>query len=142
MAEVIGSAIALQLLFHIPLFYGVLITGAGCALILLLQRWGFRYVEALVIALIGTILVMFSVQVFLSHARVTWTALSSLIIPVIADHHQSRDAVYRDWDSGCDGDAAQSLSAFIDCAEPALQAHAGRASARRFTWRMWIRRVR
>jgi manganese transport protein len=66
LAEVIGSAIALQLLFHIPLFYGVLITGLDVLLILLLQRWGFRWVEALVIALIGTILVMFGVQVFLS----------------------------------------------------------------------------
>src|ERR1700694_4966446 len=59
MAEVIGSAIALQLLFHIPLFNGVLITGLDVLLILLLQRWGFRYIEALVIALIGTILGMF-----------------------------------------------------------------------------------
>ena len=56
LAEVIGSAIALQLLFHIPLFYGVLITGLDVLLILLLQQWGFRYVEALVIALIGTII--------------------------------------------------------------------------------------
>ncbi len=56
LAEVIGSAIALELLFHIPLFYGVLITGLDVLLILLLQRWGFRYVEALVIALIGTII--------------------------------------------------------------------------------------
>ena len=39
MAEVIGSAIALELLFHIPLFYGVLITGVDVLLILLLQRW-------------------------------------------------------------------------------------------------------
>src|ERR1700760_3387902 len=62
MAEVIGSAIALQLLFHLPLLYGVLITGLDVLLILLLQKWGFRYIEALVIALIGTILAMFSVQ--------------------------------------------------------------------------------
>ena len=66
MAEVIGSAIALQLLFHLPLIYGVLITGLDVLLILLLQRWGFRYVEAIVIALIGTILALFAVQTFLS----------------------------------------------------------------------------
>jgi manganese transport protein len=66
LAEVIGSAIALELLFHIPLFYGVLITGLDVLLILLLQRWGFRYVEALVIALIGTIVAMFGVQMFFS----------------------------------------------------------------------------
>jgi manganese transport protein len=66
LAEVIGSAIALNLLFHIPLFYGVLITGLDVLLILLMQRWGFRYVEALVMVLIGTIIAMFGVQLFLS----------------------------------------------------------------------------
>ncbi len=80
LAEVIGSAIALQLLFHIPLFYGVLITGLDVLLILLLQKWGFRYVEALVIALIGTILGMFSVQVFLSHPNHV-AILRNLLIP-------------------------------------------------------------
>jgi manganese transport protein len=45
LAEVIGSAIALNLLFHIPLFYGVLITGLDVLLILLLQRWGFRWLR-------------------------------------------------------------------------------------------------
>jgi manganese transport protein len=66
LAEVIGSAIALNLLFHIPLFYGVLITGLDVLLILLLQRWGFRVLEALVIVLIGTIIAMFAVQLFFS----------------------------------------------------------------------------
>ena len=80
LAEVIGSAIALNLLFHIPLFYGVLITGLDVLLILLLQRWGFRYVEALVITLIGTILCMFGVQVFLSRPE-HLSALRSLLIP-------------------------------------------------------------
>ncbi len=80
LAEVIGSAIALELLFHIPLFYGVLITGLDVLIILLLQRWGFRYVEALVIALIGTILAMFGVQMFLSRPDY-WPALHHLILP-------------------------------------------------------------
>jgi manganese transport protein len=80
LAEVIGSAIALNLLFHIPLFYGVLITGLDVLLILLLQRWGFRYIEALVIALIGTILGMFSMQVFLSRPDYG-PLLHSLFIP-------------------------------------------------------------
>src|SRR6202167_4201113 len=62
LAEVIGSAIALNLLFHIPLFYGVLITGLDVLLILLLQRWGFRWGEALVIAVIGTIMTLFGVH--------------------------------------------------------------------------------
>ncbi len=80
LAEVIGSAIALELLFHIPLFYGVLITGLDVLLILLLQRWGFRYVEALVITLIGTIIAMFGVQMFLSRPEY-WPILRNLIIP-------------------------------------------------------------
>jgi manganese transport protein len=78
LAEVIGSAIALQLLFHLPLLYGVLITSVDVLLILLLQRWGFRYLEALVIALIGTILALFTVQVFLSrpdHGATLWNLL-------------------------------------------------------------------
>jgi manganese transport protein len=80
MAEVIGSAIALKLLFHIPLFYGVVITSLDVLLILLLQRWGFRYVEAVVIALIGTILALFAVQMVLSRPDY-FPALGSLFIP-------------------------------------------------------------
>ena len=80
MAEVIGSAIALQLLFHIPLFYGVLITGTDVLLILLLQRWGFRYVEALVIVLIGTIVALFGIQMILSRPEY-WPVFTNLLIP-------------------------------------------------------------
>ena len=83
LAEVIGSAIALNLLFHIPLFYGVLITGLDVLLILLLQRWGFRWIEALVIALIGTIISMFAVQLFLSRPQYG-PALRNLFIPSTA----------------------------------------------------------
>ncbi len=88
MAEVIGSAIALNLLFHIPLFYGVLITSLDVLLILLLQRWGFRYIEALVIALIGTILALFAVQMVLSKPDY-FPALTSLFIPsssIVTNH--------------------------------------------------------
>ena len=80
LAEVIGSAIALQLLFHIPLFYGVLITGIDVMLILLLQKWGFRYVEALVIALIGTIIALFGMQMVLSHPDYG-PAFRDLVVP-------------------------------------------------------------
>jgi manganese transport protein len=80
LAEVIGSAIALELLFLIPLFYGVLITGLDVLLILLLQRWGFRYVEALVITLIATIIAMFGVQMILSRPDY-WPILRNLVVP-------------------------------------------------------------
>ena len=66
LAEVVGSAIALQLLFHLPLIAGVLITGADVLLILLLERRGFRTVEAVVMALIGTIAVLFGIEIALS----------------------------------------------------------------------------
>ena len=55
LAEVIGTAIALQLLFGIPLVYGVFLTALDVFLILMLQRYGFRYLEAFVIALLAII---------------------------------------------------------------------------------------
>jgi manganese transport protein len=55
LAEVVGSAIGLQLLFHIPLVWGCVITSLDVLIVLFLQNKGFRYVEALVITLILTI---------------------------------------------------------------------------------------
>ncbi len=66
LAEVIGSAIALNLLFHIPLLWGVLITTLDVLLLLLLQQRGFRYIEALVIVLIGTIATCFGLELLIS----------------------------------------------------------------------------
>jgi len=66
LAEVIGSAIALKLLFGIPVLAGVIITAADVFLILLLQKKGFRYIEAIVITLIATITGCFVVELFLS----------------------------------------------------------------------------
>jgi len=66
LAEVIGSAIALQLLFGIPLIAGVIITSLDVLLILLLEHRGFRYIEALVMVLIGTIAVLFCIETVLS----------------------------------------------------------------------------
>jgi manganese transport protein len=87
LAEVIGSAIALQLLFGIPLTLGVLLTGADVLLVLLLQHKGFRYLEALVIVLIGTIAALFGIEIFLSHPD--WAPiLTNLFVPsksMIAD---------------------------------------------------------
>jgi manganese transport protein len=55
LAELVGSAIALQLLFHIPLVIGVCITALDVFIVLFLQSKGFRYIEALVIAIIVVI---------------------------------------------------------------------------------------
>ncbi len=70
LAEVVGSAIALQLLFGIPLVWGCLITAADVMAVLFLQTKGFRYIEALVITLIATIAGCFSVELFLSKPQV------------------------------------------------------------------------
>ena len=70
LAEVIGSAIALNLLFNIPLAIGVVITAADVLLILMLQKKGFRYLEALIIALIGTIVVAFGLELLLSRPEI------------------------------------------------------------------------
>jgi manganese transport protein len=80
LAEVIGSAIALQLLFGIPLLVGVLITSLDVLLILLLQNRGFRYFEAVVMVLIATIAVLFAVEIFLS--RPEWSSIAvHLFVP-------------------------------------------------------------
>jgi manganese transport protein len=63
LAEVIGTAIALQLLFHIPLLYGSLLAGLDAVLLLFLMNKGFRYLESFVIALLGVIFVCFLVQI-------------------------------------------------------------------------------
>ena len=70
LAEVVGSAIALQLLFGIPLVWGCLITAADVIAVLFLQSKGFRYIEALVIILITTIAGCFSAELFFSKPHV------------------------------------------------------------------------
>lgn len=66
LAEVIGTAIGLYLLFHIPLEWGVLITGLDVFLVLALQRLGFRWIEAFVISLLIVIFGCFAVQVYMA----------------------------------------------------------------------------
>ena len=70
LAEVIGTAIALNLLFGIPITIGVLITGLDVFLILLLQHRGFRLLEALVITLIATIAACFLFEMILARPDV------------------------------------------------------------------------
>jgi manganese transport protein len=66
LAEVIGSAIALNLLFGLPLIWGVCLTACDVLAVLYLQHRGFRIIEVLVLALIGVIAVSFGIQIFLS----------------------------------------------------------------------------
>jgi manganese transport protein len=66
LAEVIGSAIALNLLFGIPLIWGVVLTAVDVLLILLLQHKGFRWLEAFVIVLVATIGACFGIELLLA----------------------------------------------------------------------------
>ena len=55
LAEVLGGAVALLMLFHIPIFWGVIITGVDVLLLLAMQRFGMRTIEAIVLLLVATI---------------------------------------------------------------------------------------
>ncbi len=63
LAEVIGTAIGLNLLFHIPIEIGVVITALDTLLILALQAFGFRWIEAFVVTMLGVIAACFAVQI-------------------------------------------------------------------------------
>ncbi|QEL82865.1 divalent metal cation transporter (plasmid) [Bacillus sp. JAS24-2] len=70
-AEVIGSAIALHLLFNIPILLGVIITVLDVFLLLLLVRFGFRKIEAIIFTLIITIFTIFFYEVVISEPNIT-----------------------------------------------------------------------
>jgi len=83
-AEVIGAAIALNLLFGLPLVAGVVLTAADVLLVLALQSKGFRWIETFVITLIGTMMVIFTLEIFYSkpdwHGVLVGFAPSSKIV--------------------------------------------------------------
>ena len=83
LAEIIGSAIALNLLFHIPLLWGVCLTGLDVFLLLLLQERGFRYIEALVVALIALVGVCFGLEILFSHPDMVGIAKGFIPVPEI-----------------------------------------------------------
>ena len=64
LAEVLGGAVALNLMFHIPIFWAVVITGADVLLLLALQRFGMRTIEAVVLLLVLTIAVCYYIEIF------------------------------------------------------------------------------
>ena len=74
LAEVVGSAVALNLLLGIPLVWGVLVTGLDVLLLLLLINLGFRKIEAVVIALVTTIAACFAYTIWL--AKPNWSAVA------------------------------------------------------------------
>jgi manganese transport protein len=92
LAEVIGSAIALNLLFHIPLLLGVCLTALDVLLILVLQSKGFRFIEALVVSLIATVSVCFGLEILFSHPSMTGLVKNFFIPPVQLLH--DREMLY------------------------------------------------
>src|SRR5579864_6013888 len=64
LAEVLGSAVALNLMFHIPLLWAVIITGVDVLLLLALQQFGMRGIEAVVLLLVATIAVCYFIEIF------------------------------------------------------------------------------
>ncbi len=91
LAEVIGSAIALNLLFKIPLVIGVCITALDVLAVLYLQNKGFRYIEALVVALILTIGGCFLFEIIFSNPE--WHAVLGGFLPR-SDIVRNRDMLY------------------------------------------------
>lgn len=67
LAEVLGTAIGLNLLFGLPLLYGVMVTGLDTMLFLVIQHFGIRKMEAFILILVSSIGVCFGIEVFLSH---------------------------------------------------------------------------
>src|SRR5205809_827491 len=88
LAEVVGSAIALQLLFGIPLVWGCLITALDVLAVLYLQNKGFRYVEALVITLIATIGTCFALELIFSNPSIIGVALGFIPGPHVVTNQE------------------------------------------------------
>jgi len=89
LAEVIGSAIALNLLFGLPMIWGVCLTALDVLLVLYLQHHGFRYVEALVVGLIVAIAGSFAIELYF--AKPDFLAVAAGFIPrasVVTDPNQ------------------------------------------------------
>ena len=82
LAEVLGSAVALNLLFHIPLLWAVIITGLDVLLLLTLQRFGLRTIEAVVLLLITTIGVCYFIEIFvLPQTQPSFLEMTRALVP-------------------------------------------------------------
>ena len=79
LAEVLGAAIALNLLFHIPLIIGVMVTAADTLILLMLQRFGIRKIEAFILSLVVMIGLCFVIEIFL--ARPEFAPMIAGLVP-------------------------------------------------------------
>jgi manganese transport protein len=83
LAEVLGAAIGLNLLLHIPLMVGVFLTAADTLLILWFTRFGIRVMEAFVVVLVGIIATCFAIEIWL--AQPAWQVIAKGLIPRLTD---------------------------------------------------------
>ena len=104
LAEVVGSAIGLQLLFGIPLVWGCIITASDVLLVLYLQTKGFRYIEAIVITLITIIGGCFAAEIIFSQPSLA--GILARVRPGPANCRKSGNAVRQHWHPRRDGNAA------------------------------------
>ena len=105
LAEVLGTIIALKLLFGMPLLWGCLVTAFDTFLLLWLQRWGMRKMEAVILALVATIGGCFLIQIFLARPD------AAAVLAGLPAEPAAGGAVRRDRHPRGDGDAAQPLPA-------------------------------
>ena len=82
LAEVLGSAVALNLMFHIPLLWGIIITGLDVLLLLALQQFGMRTIEAVILLLIATIGVCYFIELFvLPQTQPSFLEMGRALVP-------------------------------------------------------------
>jgi manganese transport protein len=79
LAEVLGTAIGLNLLFHLPLIYGVIITGFDTFIFFLVQNYGIRRMEAFILVFVSIIGVCFGIELFFS--KPDWTGVLGGFVP-------------------------------------------------------------
>src|SRR4029078_1645787 len=139
-AEVIGTAIGLNLLFGIPLEIGVLLTALDVFLILYLQRLGFRYLQALIITILGVITLCFAVQIAMASPEwgqvirgfaptteiVRNPEMLYLAMGILGATVMPHNLYLRQCDPRRTGDAAQSLPALVHRADARLRPLAAR----------------
>jgi manganese transport protein len=87
LAEVLGTAIGLNLLFHLPLIYGVFITGSDTLIFFLVQNYGIRKMEAFILVFVGIIGVCFSIE--LIYSKPDWVGVAGGFIP-----HLTTESLY------------------------------------------------
>src|SRR5215475_1925614 len=92
LAEVLGSAVALNLLFHIPLFWAVVITGLDVLLLLGLQSFGMRTIEAVVLVLIGTIAACYFIEIFVLPQ--TQPSFAEMARALVSPHFRQAGVLY------------------------------------------------